>query len=219
MEREFWLTRWENDEIGFHQTQVNPWLLEHWSKLGLSPGSTVFVPLCGKSLDLGWLARQGHQVIGVELAETAVRAWFQEANEPYQVQRLTHLQCFSGGGVVIYCGDFMDLWVQHLPRVAAVYDRASLIALPPKTRAIYADHLQRIIPEGCQILLLTLEFDQHKVQGPPHSVEHSEVQALFGARCRVDRLCVRTVTQLPPKFAAGGVPEALEVAYRLVKKT
>lgn len=219
MERQFWLERWANQEIGFHQPNVNPWLEQHWPALELPAGSSVFVPLCGKSLDMAWLAERGHRVIGVELAESAVRAFYEEAGQGVHVQRLRHLQCFTGGAVTIYCGDFMDLTALHLTGVAAVYDRAALIALPPRMRGHYADHLLRIIPDGCRILLLTLEYDQKRVPGPPHSVAESEVQALFGGRCRVERVCTVEATQLPPKFAAAGIDQAREVLYRLVKKT
>jgi thiopurine S-methyltransferase len=217
MEREFWLARWSNQEIGFHQPQVNAWLKRCWPELEVPADSRVFVPLCGKSLDLSWLVEQGHSVIGVELAESAVRAFYQEAGQAFRVQRERHLLRYSGGRVAIYCGDFMNLTALHLLRAAAVYDRAALIALPPRMRTQYADHLQRIVPDGCRMLLITLEYDQQQVAGPPHSVEEAEVRALFGSRCRIERMCSATVTELPPKFAEAGVTQAEEVAYSLVK--
>ncbi len=219
MDREFWLARWREDQIGFHQPRVNPWLERHWPHLGAPPGSTVFVPLCGKSLDMSWLAGQGHSVIGVELAETAVQAYFEEAGEIGQVERLPHMIRYTGSAVSILCGDFMDLWVIHLPRVAAVYDRGSLVALPPRMRVHYADHLQRIIPEGCRILLLTVEYDQSRVPGPPHSVEEAEVHRLFGDRCSIERLCSATAAAVPPRFAERGVSDVVEVVYRLIKQS
>jgi thiopurine S-methyltransferase len=219
MEREFWLARWDKREIGFHLPEVNPWLKKCWPALGVTDGSTVFVPLCGKSLDLGWFAAQGHEVIGVELAEAAVRAFYRDACEPFRVERQRHMQCYSGGRVTLYCGDFMDMTALHLGGVAAVYDRAALVALPPKMRAQYADHLQRIIPEGCFILLLTMEYDQRRVAGPPHSVEEAEVRELFGARCDIERICAQPTSLLPPKFSELGLAEVTEVAYRLVKRS
>jgi thiopurine S-methyltransferase len=111
----------------------------------------------------------------------------------------------------------MELTALHLPGVSAVYDRAALIALPPKMRAHYADHLLRIVPDGCRMLLLTLEYDQKKVPGPPHSVSSEEVEALFGARCRIESTCRAGALALPAKFAEAGV-EATEVVYELVKK-
>lgn len=217
MDVQFWLARWANQEIGFHQPQVNRLLEKCWPELGLPGDAAVFVPLCGKSLDLGWLAGQGHRVLGVELAENAVRAFYEEANQPFRVERLRHLLQYTGGRVTIFCGDFMELTALHLPEVAAVYDRGALVALPPRMRAYYADHLQRIVPEGCQILLLTLEYDQARVAGPPHSVEQAEVERLFSDRCRLERLCAATTDWLPPKFTEAGLEEVVETAYRLVK--
>jgi thiopurine S-methyltransferase len=216
--REFWLARWTNQEIGFHQPDVNPWLQRCWPRLEVPRERAVFVPLCGKSRDMAWLAQQGHPVVGVELAEAAVRAFYDESGCPYRVERQRHLQRYHGGGVAIFCGDFMDLTALHLRGVAGVYDRAALVALPPKMRAHYADHLQRIVPDNCRMLLLTLEYDQSRVPGPPHSVTEAEVRRLFGARCVVERLCCSTTTRLPPKFAEAGVTEAVEVVYRLVKQ-
>ena len=220
MEREFWLARWDRQEIGFHQPRVNPFLQKLWPEVGVPGDSAVFVPLCGKSLDLGWLAQQGHVVFGVELAETAVRAFYHEAGEPFRVERLRHLVQYTGGRVTIFCGDFMDLTALHLPGVKGVYDRGALVALPPKLRAHYADHLQRIVPDACRMLLLTVEYDQARVPGPPHAVGEAEVNALFGARCQVERLCSAPVVaaDLPPSFAQGGVEEAVEVAYCVVKR-
>jgi thiopurine S-methyltransferase len=217
VQREFWLDRWRDQEIGFHQPEVNGWLTTWWPRLGIGADSAVFVPLCGKSLDMGWLAEQGHRVYGVELAEAAVRAFYEQAQRPYRVERERHLQLYAGDGVSIYCGDFMHLTARHLPEVKAVYDRAALIALPPKMRQHYADHLQRIVSDGCRMLLITLEYDQSRVPGPPHAVGDNEVRALFGTRCDVERLDDRTVRELPPRFQAGGIDEAREVAYLITK--
>jgi thiopurine S-methyltransferase len=217
VERDFWLDRWSSQQIGFHQTEVNPWLRKCWPEMNIPSDSAVFVPLCGKSLDMSWLAQRGHRVFGAELAETAVRAFFDEAGQPYRVARLRHVQEFSGGRVSIFCGDVMDLTALHLPAVAAVYDRAALIALPPKSRAHYADHLLRIIPDGCRILLLTLEYDQQQVSGPPFSVTQDEVEGLFKSRCKIESVCRAAVSLLPPKFAAAGIDSAVEGIYRLVK--
>ncbi|MFW6094217.1 MAG: thiopurine S-methyltransferase [Pseudomonadota bacterium] len=217
MERDFWLERWHANEIGFHQAEVNPWLKQLWPAMGVKPEQAVFVPLCGKSLDMLWLAEQGHRVIGVELAEVAVRAFFDEAGRNCRLERQRHLQRFTSDGIAIYCGDFMDLTALHVGHVGAVYDRAALIALPEKMRAHYADHLQRIVPDGCRMLMLTLEYDQSRVAGPPHSVPEAEVEALFGDRCRVERLRREPARALPPKFAEAGVDDAVAAAYRVTK--
>lgn len=217
MHRDFWLARWSRQEIGFHQADVNGWLKRLWPGLGVPEDGAVFVPLCGKSLDMLWLAEQGHRVYGVELAEDAVRAFFDESGRPCRVERLRHMQQFNADTLTVYCGDFMDLTSGHLPGVRAVYDRAALIALPERMRSHYADHLLRIVSDGCVILLLTLEYDQKQVAGPPHAVTEPEVQSLFGERCEVERLCSAPATQLPPRFAEAGVDDAVETVYRIVK--
>lgn len=78
MEPAFWQKRWADNQIGFHQAQVNPYLQKYWPRLQLAPASRVLVPLCGKSLDLAWLAGQGYRVLGVELSRQAVEGFFRE---------------------------------------------------------------------------------------------------------------------------------------------
>jgi len=219
MQRDFWLERWRNNEIGFHLADVNPRLRQFWPELGLPDGAPVFVPLCGKSLDLHWLAAQGHRVVGVELVEAAVHAFFAEANASSRIERSARLPCHQSGDISIFCGDIMELTALELRDVAAVFDRAALIALPPRMRAHYVDHVLRIIPDATQVLLVTLEYDQALVSGPPHAVLEDEVRALYGARCTVEKLAVKPITAIPPSFAAAGVTEAVETVYRMVKQT
>lgn len=218
MQREFWLERWEKNEIGFHLPDVNPRLREFWPGLDVPAGAPVFVPLCGKSLDLRWFAAQGNPVIGVELAEPAVRAFFDEAGVPSRLERGARLPCHTAADIRIFCGDIMELTALELRGVAGVFDRAALVALPPRMRAHYVDHVLRIVPEGCRILLLTFEYDQALVPGPPHAVLQDEVLALYGSRCEVERLEHRSVSVLPPSFSAAGISEAAEAVYRIVKR-
>ena len=58
MDEAFWQRRWARNEIGFHLNEVNPYLRRHWPSLKLAQGARVLVPLCGKSLDMAWLADQ-----------------------------------------------------------------------------------------------------------------------------------------------------------------
>jgi len=219
MEKEFWLERWSRNEIHFHLDHVNPLLRRHWPQLALEPGVPVFVPLCGKSLDLQWLAGAGHPVVGVELAEAAVRDFFTEAGLSSRIERGLRLPAHSAGIVRLYCGDLFELTALELRGVAAVYDRAALVALPPRSRAAYVDHLLRIVPEGARMLLITLEYEQTLVAGPPHAVLETEVRALYEPRCEVELLDREAVAALPPSFAAAGVAAAAQAIYRITKRT
>ena len=52
MEASYWQQRWEINQIGFHGDEVNPLLVSHIGALGLDKGARLFLPLCGKTLDI-----------------------------------------------------------------------------------------------------------------------------------------------------------------------
>jgi thiopurine S-methyltransferase len=216
--REFWLDRWRLNQIGFHQAQFNARLLQHWHSLEVPPGARVFVPLCGKSRDMLWLANQGHPVLGIELAAAAVDAFFAEAELPNTQCRRGALTLYESERIDIYCGDFFELTPQELAGVDAVFDRGALVALPTEMRARYANHLLSILPRRAEILLLTIEYDQARISGPPFSVSEAEVETLFGSRCSIDVLEATVSDRVPPSFEANGIRQAGESVYRIVKE-
>ena len=181
MQPSFWQERWDRNQIGFHQAQVTPYLIRHWPSLGLASDSRVLVPLCGKSLDLRWLAEQGHRVLGIELAEKAVAAFFAEQGWLAQISEQGAFRVYRHGALELWCGDFFALTAQDVADCMAWFDRAALIALPEPLRSRYWAHLQAVLPECCAGLLITLEYDQEQMQGPPFSVPASEVRAHMGA--------------------------------------
>ncbi|MEM6986956.1 MAG: thiopurine S-methyltransferase, partial [Pseudomonadota bacterium] len=169
MDHEFWLSRWRDERIGFHESTVNPLLVDYLASLELVAPSRLFVPLCGKSLDLGWLRAQGHSVVGIELAESAVRAVFEALRETPDVTDLGALKRYRGEAIELFVGDFFDLSAEQLGPIDAVYDRAALIALPMPMRAHYASRLVTLCASAPQ-LLITLDYDQTEIEGPPFSV-------------------------------------------------
>lgn len=183
MNPDFWKGRWERGEIGWHQTEVEPGLITHFGDL---KPTRVLVPLCGKSLDLAWLASQGHEVLGVELSELAVRSFFSEQGLSPTVSARGKLTAYTAGSVTILQGDFFDLSPGDLAGpIGALYDRAALIALPQPMRARYAAHLSTLVrrnaASGFTHLQLVLERTPHDEEGPPHSVPETEIRALYGA--------------------------------------
>ena len=187
MDHQFWLERWQQGQIGFHQAEINQYLSEHWGQLGLPDGAAVFVPLCGKSLDMLWLREQGHEVLGVELSEKAVSAFFDENAIPAEVSREGSFKVYTGGGVRLRSGDFFALEASDLGGIHAVYDRAALIALPPGLRADYARHMAKLLPSGAHILLITMEYPDGTLEGPPFSVSEEEVHSLFDGAFTIER--------------------------------
>jgi thiopurine S-methyltransferase len=219
MDRKYWIERWIQNQIGFHQPEYNAWLVKYWPELGLTPGADVFLPMCGKSLDLRWLAEQGFGVVGVDFSRIAIESFFAEASEPYELMGGPNLPCYCGDRTRIYCGDFFELTAKEVAGTAAVFDRAALVALPFTMRRRYADHLLRIIPEGASVLLVTTEYDQNLVAGPPFAVHDDEIEALYGERCHITPLDSGTTEALPPHFQAQGVQSIAERVFLLQKVT
>lgn len=215
MKKYFWLERWEREEIGFHQNEVNPYLCEYWQELHLAHDSVVFVPLCGKSRDMLWLREQGHQVLGVELSNIAVQAFFKENGyTPHHVTRGKFEHC-EADGIRILCGDFFDLSKDDLAKVSAVYDRASLIALPPEMRERYVRHLASILSPATQILLITVDYPQSEMPGPPFSVSPGEVEALYREHAEVRLLAQMDVLAQNPRFQQRGLSRLQENIFLL----
>lgn len=215
MQPDFWHNRWANQLIGFHQQQVNPYLQQYWPVLGLAPDARVLVPLCGKSLDMAWLAAQGHGVLGVELSERAVSDFFTEHGLEPQVSQQGEFRVYRSEGIELWCGDFFALTPADAAGCTGLYDRAAIIALPAPMRERYVAHLQALLPSPCQGLLITLEYDQAVTEGPPFAVLDDEVQRLLGVHWQVSSLAVDDVLGQSPRFLRAGAERLLERAYRL----
>ena len=210
MEARFWHERWESwksgsGELGFHQDEVNAQLVRSWPRLAIPGSAPVFVPLCGKSLDMHWLRAQGHPVIGVEFSPIAVRDFFEDAPIAFREETRGPLRRLSGGGYTLFCGDLFDLEPADLEGVRGCYDRASLIALPPELRQRYARKMMEILPREAMILLVTIEYDQTKMAGPPHSVPPSEVEILYGEEFEIERLETSGPKPASPRFQERGL--------------
>ena len=181
-----WQQCWRDRNIEFHQKTVNQLLIRYWHSLNLAAGSRIFVPLCGKSLDLLWLAAQGHSVIGVELSPIAVRAFFKNNRMQPARRKQGKFTLWQSGRIDILCGDLFDLTAADLGNVAAIFDRASLTALPEDIRHAYLAQLRKIVPAPCKILLLTTEEpDADETQDQPFAIA-DEISSLYARAYDID---------------------------------
>ena len=217
MEADFWHNRWENELTGFHLDEVNPHLKANWPFLKLEKNSRIFVPLCGKTLDLIWLAEQGFQVVGVELSALAAEAFFTENNLAVKKSQVGGFTLWQSEDISLFCGDFFNLSTHILGKIDAVYDRASLIALPPSMRQDYASRLMSLTPSASK-LLITLEYDQSKMDGPPFSVSQSEVEALYQEHYEVKQHVAQDVLDENERFRQKGLDYMNECVYQLTPK-
>jgi thiopurine S-methyltransferase len=217
MDTDFWLERWTRNEIGFHQKQINEYLIEYWPRLDLDRSTTVFVPLCGKTLDMRWLREHaGHPVLGIELARSACRDFFTEWNVAPTVTLQRRFEAFDARGIKLLCGDFFDLQADDMTAVGAVFDRAALIALPPDMRTRYARKLRDMLPAKTAILLIAPDYAQHEMSGPPFAVGEEEIRKLF-AGCAIEKLAEVDVTNAPDnaRFRQRGLSRLIERVFRI----
>ncbi len=212
-----WLKFWENNETNWHGDNVTQELIEYFELFELEPRDKVFVPLCGKSLDMLYIMNQGFSVIGVEISEIGVRQFFNENNLTYKITKVDDFDLYSTENLEIYCGDFFALTSKHLNKVKSVFDRKSLIALEPEVRQKYVKHLNDIISVGARILLVTLQYPQHQMSGPPFSVDKSEVESLFSMTFESQELRSFNDIENGSKLERAGVDYINNAAYCLRK--
>ncbi len=217
MEAGFWHQRWQQNLIGFHQSEVNRWLVKFQTQLATDSATAVFVPLCGKTQDLLWLRDRGHAVTGVELSPVAVQDFFRDNGlQPDQLAEGDFKTC-SVPGLRILCGDFFGLPTGQLADVGAVYDRAALIALPPPMRPRYVDKLTSLLKPGTRMLLITMEYPQSQMDGPPFAVEEDEVLRLFSPNWSVEVLDREDILVREPRFSERGLTRLDEKVYLLIR--
>lgn len=215
MDSSFWHTRWQENKIGFHQGNTNPQLERFWPRLGVTPPGRVLVPLCGKSLDMIWLDKQGWDVLGIELSPLAIEAFFAENKLVAKRTKQYGFEIWQSGRITIGCGDFFELQPEFAADIRAVYDRAALIALPESSRARYVNYLLTLLQSARPYLLVTLEYPSHQMEGPPFSVPENEIQRLYARDYIIERVHQEDALEPASHFRDKGVTEMTETVYLL----
>jgi len=218
MDKNFWHDRWNSGRIGFHRPDVHPFLERYVPRLAVRKGDTVFVPLCGKSLDMLWLRQKGLRVTGVEISPVAVSAFFEENGLAVTFQNVQAGELYFTDGIEIYCADFFAMGTDEVSSCQAIYDRAALIAFPGDQRRTYTEHLIRIAPPLARILLVILEYEQSQMDGPPFSVTCSEVDQMFGSAYDIEVLETIDALGESPHFRERGLTSLRESALLLTPR-
>ncbi len=218
MQHEFWHQRWQENKIGFHLPKVNANLLKHVSRLQLTSGAKVFVPLSGKSNDLIFLQQQGYDIVANELSQLAVTAFFTENKISYaNNDEENGLLIYQSEKIKFLQGDFFALKGNNIGHIDALYDRAALIALPKEMRILYVEQIKQLITTAHKILLVTLEYQQDLKQGPPFSVTQEEVNELFQQNYDIQLLDEQQIAKDQRSDSSQGI-EMLEKTYLLKSK-
>ncbi len=174
MEAQFWLNRWAENQIGWHQQEYNPFLVKHFNTLKLAAGDRVLVPLCGKTKDIQWLLEAGYRVVGAELSVIAIEQLFEELGLQPEKRPVGTLTCYSAGNLEVFVGDLFELTAKQLGSIHGIYDRAALVALSPEMRRRYSAHLVALTGRVPQ-LVVVFEYDQSVMPGPPFSIPAPEL--------------------------------------------
>lgn len=217
MQPDFWLNRWRAAQIGFHQAAVDRHLKAYWPLLKLPLDSPVFVPLCGKSLDLMWLRERGHLVTGVELSPVALESFLMEHGIPARRRVLADFDVFEAEGLKLYRGDFFKLTPTQLGNTSAVYDRAALISWTPEARQSYVKQLTSLTSPGTQTLLIAVEYPPEQMQGPPFPLTRDTIEELYLGHHSIEELARHEILELEPRLKARGLTELREVCYRMTR--
>lgn len=180
MEADFWHSLWEKNETGWHLDDTNPFLLEFFPKLELKEESRIFIPLCGKTIDIKWLLSKGYRVVGAELNENAIKALFNSLSLEPNIQKVGNVTLYHATNIDIFVGDIFELTREMLGNVDAIYDRGALVALPKEMRIQYTSLLRNITNSPPQ-LLINFEYDQSLYDGPPFSIAKTEIEEHYGS--------------------------------------
>jgi thiopurine S-methyltransferase len=226
MEITFWRERWNNDQTGFHQRKINPYLMYFYGEKGPALEQReklkVFVPLCGKSKDMLWLSQNNYEVFGVECSDLAVQGFFEENALNYKHAEKDQHALYQSSGlpslIEIFQGDFFELQPSDLDDVTDIFDRASLVALPVDMRQRYADKMAELQKPGVRTLLVALTYDASEMNGPPFSVTEDEINGLFSDNFSVQKLLLKEVIEEESGLKKRGLTSLVETVYKLVRK-
>jgi thiopurine S-methyltransferase len=217
VDNQHWLDRWQQDRIGFHEAGVNRHLQNWFPRFAPAPGGRVFLPLCGKAVDIHWIAQQGFEVIGVELSQIAIEAFFEENSLDFERNESARFGIYQSANITLLQGDFFDLNKADLHNCQLVYDRAALIAMEREDRPRYYDHMLSILPADCEMLLITLEYDQAEMTGPPFSVMTDEVLQRYRDAFSIQMLETNNIVDESPRWRKVGLSALQESVFSLTR--
>ncbi|GAA6212104.1 thiopurine S-methyltransferase [Hyphomicrobiales bacterium 4NK60-0047b] len=175
MDENFWHERWNNNEIPFHESEANKNLVNNLDKLQIKEKSRIFIPLCGKTLDIGWLLSRRYKVVGAELSEFAINELFKQLEVKPIIKDTGSLKCYSAPNIDIFVGNIFELTIEDIGLVDAIYDRGAYVALPKEIRSKYSQHMKDITKNAPQ-LLIAYEYNQNLMKGPPFSIPPKELE-------------------------------------------
>nr|CAB3267192.1 thiopurine S-methyltransferase-like [Phallusia mammillata] len=209
-----WDNKWKAEKTMWHRNEVHVDLLKHEKLLDTG---RIFLPLCGKSVDLKYLAEKGHEVVGLEFSEKACDDFFQENGLQFTKRKLVDFAFFQYEAkelkITIFQGDMFDANKSLLGSFDAIWDRGSFVAINESDRPKYAKILCNILKPTGKVLLNSFTYDSTEFGGPPHSADRETVEKVFGSTFKVTFL--DSYDYLRPQLKARGITKMIASNYIL----
>ncbi|XP_068567393.1 probable thiopurine S-methyltransferase isoform X1 [Cebidichthys violaceus] len=218
-----WEERWQEDRIGFHQPHVHKMLEKNIDKvLSGRTGVRFFFPLCGKAVDMKWLADMGHSVVGVEISEKGIKQFFEDNNMTYSeepVPAIPGAKVFKSSerNISLYQCDLYKFSSSIEGQFGAIWDRGSLVAINPRDREKYAALIISLMAKDCRYLLDTLLYNPESYSGPPFLVPDEQVASLFGNSCDLEQL--QSLDALTDRQRGWGLDYLTETVHLITPKS
>jgi thiopurine S-methyltransferase len=218
MQISYWESRWQKNNIGFHNPEINSYLLE-FAPISIPENTKkVLVPLCGKTKDMIWLRDKGYSVIGIEAIPLACESFFREQEIPYELKKSHGFTIYFSENLEIWCGDFFKFPNKVIQECEFIYDRACIVALPSELRILYAKKINEAAVSGTNMLVHTFFYDQEKMAGPPFSVPNEEIDQKFSEQWQIKTLFDNSVLAKYERYRTKGLNQLSESVLHLVKK-
>jgi SAM-dependent methyltransferase len=158
-----WNQAYEAGETPWDKGYASPQLCEFLAARSIR--GRVLVPGCGTGHDVRRLAAQGAEVVGLDIAESALRraeAHPKAADERYLL------------------GDFLRPPPSLLAAFDWVFEHTCLCALDPAERSAYADSVAAVVrPGGHFLAVFFREVENYTGEGPPHPIGGEAIDRLF----------------------------------------
>ena len=207
-----------------HMPEINPFLQEYFQLLddGKLKGKRIFVPFCGKSLDMKWFYEKGMSVVGVEVSELPAREFFSGNNLEYEVEHSTtvpHCKIYRHDDrLCIYLCDIFNLDSKLLGgRFDYLWDRGALVAVIHEERELYWNFISSILADNAQGFIELNEFDSTQHTGPPYDFSKDCLARLLGDKYSFKQICIRKEDEMP-EFYRTTKFEGLYLALYFIKR-
>ncbi|XP_056596724.1 probable thiopurine S-methyltransferase isoform X2 [Triplophysa dalaica] len=217
-----WEERWQTGRTGFHRPIVHKFLEKYLDKIVHGQKSIrFFFPLCGKAVEMKWLADMGHTVVGVEISEKGIKQFFEDQSLRYNeepVPEIPGAKVFKSadGKISIYQCDLYKFSSAIAGKFGGIWDRGAMVAINPCDRQKYAALLTSLMESDCRYLLDTVEYNPEQHKGPPFLVTEDVLKQLFEGACDIELL--QSADGFEERHRAWGIDYLTEKVYLLTPK-